>query len=279
MPARGTIDAASIDISLLAVGGDAQPDTARRRPGHELRRPCGRPRCRRRLIAAPGPWVTPVERRKPLVAVALRFRATPYRASVALDDWTGRRRDELRVLEEAHRAVSQVTPGAGRPRQRGGDHLAQAFILRLYSEFQAFARELHDIMASVLMRGLDVPSHSHPPLIAAATLGRGIDRGNAGLRTISDDFKRLGHGTMLADLAVINARQGRDQQRYEALTRLRNALAHGNSDQLATLRREHAKPTLTYGRESLPALNRIARAMDQAVWNHATSRFPALTPW
>lgn len=150
---------------------------------------------------------------------------------------------------------------------------------RAYSEFQAFARELHDIMASVLMRGLNVPSHSHPPLIAAATLGRGIDRGNAGLRTISDDFKRLGHGTMLADLAAVNARHGSDQQRYEALTRLRNALAHGNSDQLAALRRDHVKPTLTYGRESLPALNRIARAMDQAVWNHATSRFPALTPW
>jgi hypothetical protein len=220
-----------------------------------------------------------VEGREPLTAVALCLGAMPYRASIALDDWTGRRRNELRVLEEAHRAVSQVTPGPGRPRQRGGDHLAQAFILRLYSEFQAFARELHDIMASVLMRGLNVPPHSHPPLIAAATLGRGIDRGNAGLRTISDDFKRLGHGTMLADLAAVNARQGSDQQRYEALTRLRNALAHGNSDQLATLRREHVKPTLTYGRESLPALNRIARAMDRAVWDHATSRFPALTPW
>jgi hypothetical protein len=202
-----------------------------------------------------------------------------YRASIALDDWTGRRRNELRVLEEAHRAVSQVTPGPGRPRQRGGDHLAQAFILRLYSEFQAFVRELHDIMASVLVRGLNVPPNSRPPLIAAATVGRGIDRGNAGLRTISDDFKRLGHGTMLADLAAGNARHGSDQQRYEALTRLRNALAHGNSDQLETLRREHIKPTLTYGRQSLPAFNRIARAMDLAVWNHATSRFPALEPW
>jgi hypothetical protein len=129
----------------------------------------------------------------------------PYLASIALDDWTGRRRDERRVLEEAHRVVSQVTPGSGRPRQRGGDHLAQAFILRIYSEFQAFVRELHDVTASVLMRGLDVPQSSHPPLIAAATLGRGIDRGNAGLRTISDDFKRLGYGTMLADLGVFNS--------------------------------------------------------------------------
>jgi hypothetical protein len=219
-----------------------------------------------------------VERRRSVAAVAVRSSVMPYLASIALDDWTGRRRDERRVLEEAHRVVSQVTPGSGRPRQRGGDHLAQAFILRIYSEFQAFVRELHDVTASVLMRGLDVPQSSHPPLIAAATLGRGIDRGNAGLRTISDDFKRLGYGTMLADLGVFNSRQGRDQQRYETLTRLRNALAHGNSDQLEILRRDRVKPTLTYGRGSLPALNRIARAMDRAVWDHATSRFPALSP-
>jgi hypothetical protein len=112
-----------------------------------------------------------VERRRSVAAVAVRSSVMPYLASIALDDRTGRRRDERRVLEEAHRVVSQVTPGPGRPRQRGGDHLARAFILRIYSEFQAFVRELRDVMASVLMRGLDVPQSSHPPLIAARHWG------------------------------------------------------------------------------------------------------------
>jgi His/Glu/Gln/Arg/opine family amino acid ABC transporter permease subunit len=37
--------------------------------------------------------------------------------------------------------------------------------------------------------------------------------------------------------------------------------------------------TLTWGRQALPSLNRLARALDRSVWDHVAAKYPAIDPW
>lgn len=202
-----------------------------------------------------------------------------YTASPARTTWLVDRRDELRAIEEAHRRVAQASPGPGRPLSRGGDQIARAFIVRLYAEFQGFARDLHDLAVLALLDGSRIPPGHQLPVMRAVVDGRRLDRGNAGLRELTQDFRRIGLEDLGTHLAALNARHASDRSRYDRLTRLRNALAHGNDLQLAELATAGVRPTLTEGRRTLPALNRIARALDRAVWNHVSDRYPAIEPW
>lgn len=155
----------------------------------------------------------------------------------------------------------------------------QAFVLRMYAEFQGFVRELHDIALVAFVRGSEVPPQHWPPVISAANDGRRLDLGNAGLAAIKKDFRRIGLSGLGQQLANLNHKHEYDKGRYEELTKLRNALAHGDADQLRVLVADGIKPTLTWGRKTLPSLNRIARALDRAVWNHMKATYPAIDPW
>lgn len=202
-----------------------------------------------------------------------------YSQSAALRVWFGDRRADLAAVEEAHRKVAQATPGAGRPLSRGGDQIAHAFIVRMYAEFQGFVRDLHDIAVIAFVRGSQIPAQHRPPVINAATDGRRLDQGNAGLDVIRKDFRRIGLSSLGSDLAAKNPRHAADKKRYEELTDLRNALAHGNAEQLRALKAHGIKPTMTWGRSTHPGLNRTARALDRSVWDHARKAYPNLDPW
>lgn len=202
-----------------------------------------------------------------------------YVKSAALQGWFGDRCADLAAVEEAHRRVAQATPGAGRPLSRGGDHIAHAFIVRMYAEFQGFVRELHDIAVIAFVRGSEVAVTHRAPIIHAATDGRRLDLGNAGLQVIKQDFRRIGLSSLGGQLANLNPRHVDDKARYEELTELRNALAHGNADQLRALRAKNIKPTMTWGRSTRSSLNRMARALDRSVWDHVVAAYPNLDPW
>lgn len=202
-----------------------------------------------------------------------------YSRSAALEDWFGHRRDELRAVEQAHQQVAQASPGAGRPLGRGGDQIAHAFIVRMNAEFQGFVRELHDLAIDALLRASQVPKKHRPPLVNAATDGRRLDQGNAGLDALKRDFRRIGHTGLLQNLSTLNPHHASDRARYEQLIELRNALAHGNANQLRALVARGIKPTLTWGRQALPSLNRLARALDRSVWNHVAGNYPDIDPW
>jgi hypothetical protein len=149
----------------------------------------------------------------------------------------------------------------------------------MYAEFQGFVRDLHDIAVNAFARGAQVPDVRRPPVVHAATSGRKLDLGNAGLREIKLDFQRLGFVSLGAELAEQNRNHAADKARYEQLTVLRNALAHGNAIQLRSLAAEEIKPTMTWGRSVLPPLNRMAGALDRSVWNHARKSYPSIDPW
>ncbi len=199
----------------------------------------------------------------------------PYSASVPLERWLDDRRKVVDVLAQAHRHIGDVV-GPGRPKDVSKP-LAHAYLTGMVSEFQGFCRDLHDL---AVQRLLDATGSS-PSYIAllteGLTKGRGIDRGNATLATIKSDFSRLGLPSL--DLSVHNpAWSGGDSSRFQKIFELRNAIAHGNEKELDDLRARDAKDTVTWARDRLPVLNRVARALDHTVWDHLVS-VTGTDPW
>lgn len=172
--------------------------------------------------------------------------------------------------------------GPGRPREVGRP-VAHAYILRVVAEFQAYARDLHDLAAERIVDLANPDKPYRPLLVAAATEGRLIDRGNADMRSLEQDFRRLGVRGLKEKLIARNRRwaprTGRgDQSYYQDLIEIRNALAHGNQGQLDRLRARRVADTVTWARARLPGMDRTARALDRIVWDHVVATFKT-EPW
>ncbi len=172
--------------------------------------------------------------------------------------------------------------GPGRPRELGRP-VAHAYVLRVVAEFQAFVRDLHDLATERMVDLAEPTAQFRPLLIAAATEGRLIDRGNADVRSVEQDFRRLGMGGLTGRLQASGGRWapangGGDRAVYQNLIELRNALAHGNQGQIDRLRAKGVADTVTWTRANLPALNRTARALDRVVWDHLRETFRR-DPW
>jgi hypothetical protein len=204
-----------------------------------------------------------------------------YTQSIPLRGWMDPRRDAINTLAMAHAAMGEVD-GPGRPREFGRP-VAHAYVLRVVAEFQAFVRDLHDLAAERMISLAEPKAQFRPLLIAAATEGRLIDRGNADVRSVEQDFRRLGIGGLTGRLQASGGRWapssgGGDRAMYQNLIELRNALAHGNQGQLDRLRARGVADTVTWTRGRLPALNRTARALDRVVWDHLRGTFRR-DPW
>jgi hypothetical protein len=165
-----------------------------------------------------------------------------------------------------------------------GRPVAHAYVLRVVAEFQAFIRDLHDLGAGVMVTLSGADINSQAMLIASATEGRMIDRSNADLRSIEQDFQRIGVRGLRGKMEKQNARwitagnRRGDKAFYQDLIELRNALAHGNQRQLDQLRAREVFDQVTWARDRLPGLDRTARALDRIVWDHLRSTF-GRDPW
>ncbi|HEY4377955.1 MAG TPA: hypothetical protein VGM93_12390, partial [Acidimicrobiales bacterium] len=157
-----------------------------------------------------------------------------YTASFPRQRWLTDRREAIDILAQAHAQIGELD-GRGRPLEVGRP-VAHAYVVRVVAEFQAFARDLHDLGAEVLVTGAEPRPGFTALLTGAATEGRLIDRGNADLRTLQSDFRRLGIRGLNGHIEAANAywakrdnptRRG-DKAFYGDLIQLRNALAHGN---------------------------------------------------
>lgn len=203
-----------------------------------------------------------------------------YRKSIPLDRWLNERRDALGTIEQAHLHVGEVD-GPGPPLAPSRP-LGHAYILRAVAEFQGFVRDVHDLAVSELLKAANPPDHLQALLTRAMTRGRSMDSNNATLKALRTDFDRLGLGRLEAKLAETNPRwdreSGPDLKQFEALLRVRNALAHGNDRQVKELRRQGHLDTLTWGRNRVPMLTRGARALDRVVWHHLAATIGG-SPW
>jgi hypothetical protein len=205
-----------------------------------------------------------------------------YSNSVPLERWLGPRREAIDALAQAHAQFGSVG-GPGRPLEIGRP-VAHAYVLRVVAEFQAFVRDLHDLGAASMVALSNADIASQAMLIAATTEGRLIDRGNADLRSIRQDFRRLGVRGIDGQLQArdthwetTRTRRG-DQAFYQDLIELRNSLAHGNQQQVDGLRARGVFDRVTWARARLPGLNRTARALDRIVWDHLHNTF-GRNPW
>jgi len=183
-----------------------------------------------------------------------------------------------------HGACRRRVHRTSRPTPREiGRPIGHAYVLRVVAEFQAFVRDLHDLAAERVVNLATSQAQYRALLIGAATEGRLIDRGNADLRSIEQDFQRLGIGGLNGKIGALNSRwahpSGRgDRAYYQDLIELRNALAHGNQVQLDRLRARGIADTVTWARARLPGLDRTGKALDRIVWNHLVSTF-GREPW
>lgn len=209
-------------------------------------------------------------------------RSMAYSRSVPLRHWLDDRRDAIDALAAAHAAAGEVA-GPGRPLEIGRP-VAHAYVLRVVAEFQAFVRDLHDLMAERTVDLSKPDEDFRAILVGASTAGRAMDRGNANLRALEEDFRRLGLKRVGDKIAAKNPRwetvgsQRGDRHYYDDLIRLRNALAHGNQRQVLSLRQEGVLDTVTWTRGQLPMLNRTTRVLDRVVWEHIQKTF-GVDPW
>lgn len=204
-----------------------------------------------------------------------------YAKSAALQAWFGPRTHSIARIAEAHAHLGEVE-GPGRPLELGRP-LAHAYIIRVVAEFQAFTRDLYDLAAEHLVSVADPPKALVAVLTAGLTRGRAMDAGNATMGALRTDYGRLGVRNLEGKLAGRyrawdRHAGGSDPARYEALMQLRNALAHGNQQQVAQLRRQGTSDTITWARQQLPVLNRAARALDRVLWEHLAQR-TGVSPW
>jgi hypothetical protein len=91
----------------------------------------------------------------------------------------------------------------------------------------------------------------------------------ADLRSLGQDFRRVGITGLTGRIAARSAHWGPAQGRrgdrafYQDLIELRNALAHGNQQQLVRLRADGVSDTVSWARARLPGLDRTARVPDR----------------
>ncbi len=154
--------------------------------------------------------------------------------------------------------------GPGRPKD-ASKPLAHAYIIGMFSEFQGFVRDLHDLAVERVVSASGAGPTFAPILIDGMTAGRGIDRGNATTPTMKSDFARIELSPL--NLALHNGRWSKgDSVEFDLLVRLRNALRHGNESELRALLAGGAvKDTVSWARARLPLLNRYVRALDKLV--------------
>lgn len=197
-----------------------------------------------------------------------------YTKSAPLERWLGPRTEVVKVLSDGHAQIGNIS-GRGRPLDVSKP-LAHGYILTMMSEFQGFTRDLHDLAVQRLIQSSGAQPGFVPILTEGMTSGRGIDRGNATLRTLKSDFARIGLTPFR--LAAYTIRNG-DQDEYEHLVTMRNALAHGNEVNLRTLRARGDQDTVSWARKRLPVLNRMARSIDHLVWDHLQAVTGSANPW
>ena len=111
-----------------------------------------------------------------------------YSKSLPLIRWAGQRRTAIETLAQAHAAMGEVD-GPGRPRELGRP-VGHAYVLRVVAEFQAYARDLHDLAAE-----------GHCDLGPGATAWFGPDRARVGSGRVGSYRGDIRKGTVVNDMA------------------------------------------------------------------------------
>jgi hypothetical protein len=195
--------------------------------------------------------------------------------SRALRAWQVERSSRLDRLLSAHAAVGGTGPG----RRWATAELNHALVLRLASEFQGFARELHDEAVTALTTFVaggraDLAESLGAPYVVA----RQLERGNAHPASLGHDFGLFGIYLWDELATAYPARTPTWRARLVALNHARNALAHDNTDKLARVTVAGWPMTLRSVRRWRKSLDGLTTAMDH-VTRRRLVRLTGTVPW
>jgi hypothetical protein len=194
--------------------------------------------------------------------------------SASLVTWRSSRLRRLDRLRAAHEAF-----GSGPGRRWETEELNHALVLRLASEFQGFARDLHNeaLDAVVLAAARSAPG-LETPLRSAYVAARRLDRGNADPGTLDQDFGLFGV-KLWADLeSRYPGRCAAWNRKLDALCLARNGIAHDDRKKLAMTEAWGWPITLRSVDRWRSALNGLTQGMDHVVGEYL-SRIIGASPW
>ena len=159
------------------------------------------------------------------------------------------------------------------------EELNHALILRLASEFQGFARDLHDEAVAAVALYL-VPGQPRLQDVVALPYraGRRLDRGNAEPSGLREDFNMFGV-ELWTEIGLRHPMRG--QQWREGLARLnqaRNGVAHDDPGKVTSVALAGWPPTLRSVRRWRGALDCLAGAMDDVLGRHLFGLY-GTAPW
>jgi hypothetical protein len=182
--------------------------------------------------------------------------------SSSLSTWASARTDRVTRLRAAHQALGGTGPG----RRWVTDELNQALILRLASEFQGFARDLHDeaglfVAECVAPGNLDVQDSLRIPY----TYSRKLNQGNADPGTLGSDFGLFGIPLWAGLQARYQDRAKDWNRKLAALNMARNGIVHDDAAKVARAQADGWPFTLRSVDRWKGALDGLARGMDQVV--------------
>jgi hypothetical protein len=186
-------------------------------------------------------------------------------SSASLITWAAARTDRIKRLRAAHEAFGGTGPG----RRWVTDELNHALILRLASEFQGFARDLHDESGLFVARCLAPRNQQlQDSLRIPYTLYRKMNQGNADPGTLGNDFGLFGL-VLWADLQARYPAYGKGwNQKLAALNMARNGIVHDDGTKIARVQADGWPLTLRSVDRWKSSLDGLARGMDRAVGGH-----------
>lgn len=179
--------------------------------------------------------------------------------SKALRTWRGDRARRLDNLVVAHQAIA----GPGRGRKWLTAEINHAMFVRLTTELQGFARELHTEAADHIIAKKLASDPAMGTIVRALLMShRQLDRFNPSWANICNDF---GHfGISLKDELNNRADYTKWMQCIEYLMKARNAIAHDDVAKLLEVEQEGRLTKTTFTR-SRRHIDTLVGAMDDVV--------------
>jgi hypothetical protein len=149
------------------------------------------------------------------------------------------------------------------------EELNQALILRLASEFQGFARDLHDEAGMFVAGCLAAENPQLQDVLRLPyTVNRKMNQGNADPGTLGNDFALFGIVLWAALHARYPTRAKGWNQKLAALNMARNGIVHDDGAKVARVQADGWPLTLQSVDRWKSALDGLARGMDRAVGGH-----------
>ena len=190
-------------------------------------------------------------------------------ASASFRNWETRRAAELDAIAAAHGALG----GTGRGRRWVARQIIQSYALLLYSQYQAFCRDLHSESVDSLVL-LVQPAGLRATLRREFVFSRRLDRGNPTPGNIGADFMRLGI-PFWESVRHDDIRNTTRQSRLEELSAWRNAIAHQDFES-GGLR--PSRLTLQTVKRWRGACHGLARSFDRVMARYIGS-ISGASPW